>query len=365
MKFKILFIFTILTSLVCSSSIVGADSGLKAISIKLEKDVIKQGETTKVTVAVKNTFYYATIQDLYFFLRLSSSDVDDIEIKGYDQKKDKGDFTDYYIDATDTALKPGEIKTAVYVINAIAPRKEEYTLIFGAMGDKKIGSSISTQTVSTEENLKIYLKIELAPDYYLKKAEEYFKSDNYENAKEYAEKAKEIYINSGNNEGILNCDKIILQSEKLIEADFAYIMAKNRMGAKDFREAMSNAEASLKIYNEIDLIDLIDSELISERVSELELIIEETNKTITVQEYFSNAKKYLDSGDYEKAKEYAEKAKEIYLERDNYNSVLKCNSIIDKSESHVNRYAMISEIGYAVGIITLLIFIFLLYKMYR
>jgi len=370
MKFKILFIFifTVLISLVCSGSIDYEVSELKVISAKLEKEVIRQGESTTVTVAVKNAGD-SPIHDISFFLRLSNSDVDDIKIKEYDQKENIGDFTDYYIDATDTALDPGKTKNAVYVINTSAAKKEKYILRVGAEGWKQT-NEVQFLWPRCVGASKIYLNIELIelpPEHYLEKAEEYLKSGSYENAGYYAEKAKEIYINSGNAEGALNCDKIILQSEKMLEAEVAYKRAKNRMDEGDFRGIISNAESSIKIYNEIDSYLISDKvlELISGRVSELKLMIEETNKKIAAWEYFSNATRYLESGDYKKAKEYAEKAKEIYLELDDSIFVLKCNSIINRSELNASRNALILNIGYVIGIIILLLFIFIFYRKSR
>jgi len=122
----------------------------------------------------------------------------------------------------------------------------------------------------------------MSVDYYLNKSEEYLKSGNYDSARNYARKAKEIYINSGNSDGALNSDKIILQNDELINADVAYRRAKSRMDASDSLGAMSNAEISFRIYAKMDSIN---SSLISERLSELELIIGSRNKTITADNY--------------------------------------------------------------------------------
>ena len=127
---------------------------------------------------------------------------------------------------------------------------------------------------------------------------------------------------------------------------------------KDYRSAMRNAESSLEIYNEIDpeLIPDVISNLIPDRVSELESIIEEANKTITAENYLLSAKRYCDSGDYRGAKDYAERAKEIYLELGESYLVFECDMIIDKSETHIQGNSMLLNIFYA-AVIIIIIFI--------
>jgi len=199
----------------------------------------------------------------------------------------------------------------------------------------------------------------MSVDYYLNKSEEYLKSGNYDSARNYARKAKEIYINSGNSDGALNSDKIILQNDELINADVAYRRAKSRMDASDSLGAMSNAEISFRIYAKMDSIN---SSLISERLSELELIIGSRNKTITADNYYFDAKKYSDAGDYVKAKEKAGIAKAIYLEQNDSESASECDLIITKSEMYVSRDSMILKIGF--GILTIIV-IFIIYYLYR
>jgi hypothetical protein len=136
------------------------------------------------------------------------------------------------------------------------------------------------------------------------------------------------------------------------------------LDAEDFKGAMSNAEFSLKIYKEIRSSN---PELFSDKVSELELMIKEINKTITTggDFYFSTAGKYFDSGDYEKAKEYAEKAKESYIEMGDEDSVSSCNSMIRNSEMYINRNSIILKIIYAVGTVIVICIIFIIYRKYR
>jgi len=131
------------------------------------------------------------------------------------------------------------------------------------------------------------------------------------------------------------------------------------MDASDSLGAMSNAEISFRIYAKMDSIN---SSLISERLSELELIIGSRNKTITADNYYFDAKKYSDAGDYVKAKEKAGIAKAIYLEQNDSESASECDLIITKSEMYVSRDSMILKIGF--GILTIIV-IFIIYYLYR
>jgi len=360
MKFKILFgIFAIFIVLcLCNTS---AEPELKVIFAELKKDSLKQGESAEVTVTMENVGD-SPVHDISFVLSLSNSDIDDIKVSGYNRIKDMGDFTNYRID-TENVLEPGETETATFEINATAPEKEEYIILFSGRG--RFGADEVLYRDYTWWAIDVFdfnLNIELPPGYYLDKAEEYIKSGGYENAKQYAEKAKEIYTNSGNDEGILNCTQIIKNCEKMIDADVAYMRAKTRIDADDFRGAASNAELSLRIYNEIREIY---PALVSERIFELELMAAKLNKTILAQNYFLGANKYFDSGDYKRAKDYAGRAKEIYLELGESDMVTRCETIIDKSEVYIERNSMLLNIGYAAGIIIIIFIIYRLYNRYK
>lgn len=352
MKLKILFIFAILT---CLLSIAGAEPELKVISVELEKAVLKQGESASVTVVVKNTGD-SDVLDISFALTLSNSDIDDIKVGGYSRMKSIGGITNYHIDTKRTSLAPGKRIDAVYSIKAVSLQKEEYILMFSAGGI--VGKEDKWWPKYGDMGFKVYLKVELPPGSYLKEAEEYFKSGNYENAVKLAEKAKEIYINSGDNAGVMNCDKIILQSNKIIEADVAYRRAKNKMDSQDFYGALNNAEISLKIYNEIPAAE---SSLVSERISEIESMLAELNKTIAAREYFSDAKKYYDSGDYDNAKKHADAAKEIYREQGDLEAASKCSTIISRSEINIAKRVVLLNVIYLIGVI---IFLYILHRIY-
>lgn len=364
MEFRFLFILTLIF-FVCSGGIASSEQELKVISVKLENDVLKQGESAGIAVTVKNTGDSA-VYDISFCLSLERSDIDDIKISGYTRMKDIEKYINYHID-TKTSLEPGETKTATFVINATSPGKEEYLLRFapGArLGkDKVLYRDLHWwPTDFVRHSFKYYLEVELRADTYFKKAEEYFWSGSYENAKDYAKKAKEIYIKSGNEEAILNCDKIISQTNKIVDADVAYRRAKNRADNGDFRGALSNAKLSLKSYNEIPFDN---PDLISDRLSELESLILELNKTITADDNYYQAKKYFDVGDYENAKKHAEMAKMTYLSIGDDESVSKCDSIIKKSEMNIGRNSTILKIGYAIGAIIILFIIYYIYSRHR
>lgn len=361
MEFRFLFILALIV-FVCSSGIASSEQELEIISVKLENDVLKQGESAGIAVTVKNTGDSA-VYDVSFCLSLERSDIDDIKISGHNRMKDIEKYINYHID-TKTSLEPGETKSATFVINAASPSKEEYLLRF-APGARLGKDEVLYRdlhwwpTDFVKHAFKYYLKVELSADTYIKKAVEYFLSGSYENAKEYAEKAKEIYINSENDEGILNCDKIISQSNKIVGADVVYRRAKNRLDSGDFRGALNNAKTALELYNDID------SSISLDRVSELESMVLKLNKTITANENYYKAKGYFDAGDYENAKKYAEMAKVTYLSIGDDESISKCYSIIKKSEMNINRNSVILKIEYAVGAIIVLFIIYYIYSRRR
>jgi hypothetical protein len=145
----------------------------------------------------------------------------------------------------------------------------------------------------------------------------------------------------------------------LITADVAYKRAKSRMDASDSLGAISNAEISFEIYTKMGSIN---SSLISERLSELEIIIASGNKTITADNYYLDAEKYSDAGDYVKAKSKAEIAKAIYLEQNDSESALACDLIINKSEMYIGRDSTILKIGGGILTITIILIIYYLYR---
>ncbi len=369
MKFKFLFAFILFA--ICFLGIAHAEPELKIVSVDIENEILKIGESTKVTVTVEN-IGDSDAYDLMFALFVSTSDANDIKVSGQHRRQDLDDFKGYFTDA-EVILKPGDTKNTSYIVTIVSANSESYLLLFAAgarLGkDEVFYREIVWWPEYTADAFSVPLKIKLPIDHYLNKSKNFLKNGNFETAKKYAERAKELYINSNYALGAANCDEIILQSEKLHEGDIAYRKAISRLNAEDYKRALISAEISYEIYNEINNkyknSDSINHGLISSRISELKQVIDKLNETVSSEKYFSAAKKYLEDGEGEKAREYAERAKIIYAGINDDYMVSQCDSIIHEVNSKNTREFIFSILGIIVAVIISIYIIFWFYKKSR
>ena len=89
-------------------------------------------------------------------------------------------------------------------------------------------------------------------DYSYDQSKEYFVSNDYENAKKYAIAAKEIYSGLGDTEGISNCEVLIENSKRYIEANSNYKLAQNYYKSEDYENALIHAEIAKDIYSTLN-----------------------------------------------------------------------------------------------------------------
>lgn len=199
---------------------------------------------------------------------------------------------------------------------------------------------------SNELILKINKCLRDAGYAYYSQALEYFKINDYVNAKVYAEKAKEFYSYIPDTDEIAKCDKLIYDANwKIIEdkkrvADDNYKKASDLYFSipPDYINSRILAQNSLLIYQEINDADgILKTEALIDKI--LKGIVEiKENADITyteANEYYKEARLRLNFDNYKKALEYAKKAKDLYSMINDSDGFSKALDLINLIESNI------------------------------
>jgi len=177
--------------------------------------------------------------------------------------------------------------------------------------------------------------VEIANDYFAK-SRKFFDKADYERAELYAKMALDIYVNVGNADNAIKCDEFLQEIRERIneiKRDAAYqyySTAIEFLEAGLFENATESATRARTIYLEIN-----DDEGISQCNSLIQEII---NRGCLVQadEFYSMAEDYYNSGMYENSSTYAEIAFGIYSKINNSNGMEKSALLRDKSQKYLD-----------------------------
>jgi len=158
---------------------------------------------------------------------------------------------------------------------------------------------------------KTYVKRLDARRYYTR-ANKFYSSGNYTEAKKNAEDAKRIYSELGDSKGIKECEELL---ENIENSENQII--KEKESAREYYEKARNAYLSGEYKNATRYAYKAKYKYLSFNMEKVEECNEIINKSIEflkldAHTYLENASEYFEMGDYENALLYAKKANEDY-----------------------------------------------------
>jgi len=175
----------------------------------------------------------------------------------------------------------------------------------------------------------------LAEEYFAK-AQELYGKDMLSNATYYAESARDIYEELGLITGVMECDLLLVDIENRLNEvmrDEINAAEQNLMEAKvsydsgKYEEAISYAEKAKEVYLKVNDQDMM---------GECDSIIQESETLMNAGSMYNKAMEYLERGEYENSSQYAKNAKEIYLVVGNEGMVKACERLIDSSNRYIS-----------------------------
>jgi len=192
-------------------------------------------------------------------------------------------------------------------------------------------------------------------DEYLFKAQVSYDSKDYEGVGSYAGKAKEIYIKIDEKDGVVDCNSLIMKVDKYLNATDLYEKASRHLELRHYENASQYADRAKKLYLELD-----DKEM----VAECERIVDTTMKYPIAEGLYQKATEFYDDRKYDKAIEYIRKAKGIYLELNDENGIQKCDSLLSEIEKKKSEWYMdyLPYIVGGIVILILIIIVFLVVR---
>ncbi len=165
-------------------------------------------------------------------------------------------------------------------------------------------------------------------------AQSYYQYRAYEDAVIYAERAKELYSRLEDWGGVSKCDSLIKQAIELFDAETKatsyYHLAMDYNKTDEYENAIIYAEKARSLYLALDKSDM--AFLCDEIISRCTKMVEMFSKEERAYEKYKEAQGYYNSSDYENAITYAEQAKNIYLTLQNATMVSKCEDLIFSSK---------------------------------
>lgn len=176
-----------------------------------------------------------------------------------------------------------------------------------------------------------YAKMRLGSSYY-ERAQNFYTSKDYENASRYARMAKGTFSEIGEGDGISKSELLISQIEKLSlrigkdigDADKFYKTAQDFYFSGEYLNASAYARMARDRYSSIG-----DTEGISKSNSLIGNI--NTGLKADASEYYANATRRFNLGDYNGAISDANKTRAIYREIKSVDDVLNTNLLIAKA----------------------------------
>ncbi|MFH1125582.1 MAG: VCBS repeat-containing protein, partial [Candidatus Altiarchaeota archaeon] len=198
------------------------------------------------------------------------------------------------------------------------------------------GNGYMDVLIGSLRNVTLY---EMNVDYVLRqsagfiydKAEQYFSSGDYTLSMIYVTRAKDIYFDIKDYEGVTKCDLLMrrvndeLKSRKKIEADGEYERALTAYGRNDINTSLVLLQGARRIYSEIN------DEIGVKRCDSLKIEIENfiiSEKSISAEAHYVKALNYFSFKKYTEALEEARLSRDIYAEIDYHNGTVLANKVI-------------------------------------
>lgn len=164
------------------------------------------------------------------------------------------------------------------------------------------------------------------------KAESYFSLAEYTTAMIYVVKAKDIYFEIKDVEGITRCDMLIkkvndeLRSRKKFDADIQYDRAVAAYARNDINNSLTFLDGARKIYVEIgDDVGVGKCDSLKQEINKF--IIAE--KSVVAEAHYVRALNYFSFRNYTETLSEARAARDLYQEIGYYNGTLLSNRIIN------------------------------------
>ncbi len=206
--------------------------------------------------------------------------------------------------------------------------------LFLELGNLEEALKCDSILIATEPDTTNESKRKKADEYYAK-ALEFMDLTSYEEARNYAEMALNLYWEINDKNSSLKCDLLIADIDKGTReakrnrATEYYTTAREFLSNNLFENASVYVLNALQIYQELnDTTGISDSESLMQEIKLGE-------KIYNAGSFYSLAVKSLSSGDYENATIYAERAKDTYTELNDSEKITECDSLIDTCDRYV------------------------------
>jgi len=238
------------------------------------------------------------------------------------------------------------LSNATYYAESAREIYDELGLIRGVMDCDLLLANIDNRW---DEIMESEIK---AANKYLIDAKVNYDMENYEDAMSYAEKAKEVYLKVSDQDKIDECDSIIHESGKRIDAKSMYDKAMEHFEAGEYVNSSQYAEDAKEVYLEIG-----DEGM----VKVCERLIDSSDKYVRAEESYQKAKESYDGGDYDNAEEYAKEARELYVGLGDNNGIEKCDSLFSGIDEKRNWY--MDYVNHAIAAIFIIAIILVFLRM--
>jgi len=173
----------------------------------------------------------------------------------------------------------------------------------------------------------------------------YYSTGELRNASTYLEKAKRVYLDINYTTGLDNCEELYQSIEikqKKETADELAGIAKRKYYELEYSNAITSMEQALQLYREINATN---------ETEELAALKNLAERHIEAERCYALAESSYKAGDYTNATYYANKAKDIYSELEEYQSAAKSSQIITDSEAKIKERGMMDLIQKACLVI--------------
>lgn len=177
-------------------------------------------------------------------------------------------------------------------------------------------------------------KRQIADEYYLK-AQEYLVEGDYGNATLYAERAIDIYSEVGDNRGIIKCDMLILKIEKELKEIRRKDADYLLLEARDFYLQNDLHNATLSVERAKKIYTEIGYKIGISDCDELLSEIRRKEKEFLADNYLIKAREYYTKKDYDDSITYSEMAIDTYMEINKTEKISNCSLLIAKSKNYI------------------------------
>jgi hypothetical protein len=198
------------------------------------------------------------------------------------------------------------------------------------------GNGYMELVIGSPNNLTLYeMNVEYvlgqSADSFYDKASRYFSLSDYTMSMIYAKKARDIYMEINNAEGITRCDVLIkklndeFKTLKKMDADSQYERAIAAYGRNDINTSLVFLEGARRIYAELlDTVGINKCETLKQEIERF-LVAE---KSIIAEYHYVQGLNYLSFRNYTAAVGEARLARDLYYDIGYYNGTLLANRLI-------------------------------------